>query len=162
MGGGCRLGAQLTNAPGAWNFSDLHTADPAAATAFYGAVFGWEISDLGFATMIRRPGYGDHLASTVDPGIHERQDAVVAPPGFADAIGWLAPSSPTSNRLARDLHGRRPRRAVAAVERLGGAVLVHRGLGLDADRAGPRPGRGGLHGEPVHAADGLTSAVVLA
>ena len=44
---GERLGAQLTNAPGAWNFSDLHCADPAAATTFYAAVFGWEVSNLG-------------------------------------------------------------------------------------------------------------------
>jgi len=44
--------------------------------------------------MMRRPGYGDHLAGTVDPGITERQDGISAPPGFADAIGWLvsAPS----------------------------------------------------------------------
>jgi len=41
--------------------------------------------------MIRRPGYGDHLAATVDPGIHERQEGISAPPGFADAICWLAP-----------------------------------------------------------------------
>ena len=41
--------------------------------------------------MIRRPGYGDHLAATVDPGIRERQEGISAPPGFADAIGWLAP-----------------------------------------------------------------------
>lgn len=33
------------------------------------------------------PGYGAHLAATVDPGIHERQ--VSAPPGFADVIGGL-------------------------------------------------------------------------
>ncbi|GAB3885446.1 VOC family protein [Terrabacter terrigena] len=89
-----RLGAQLTNAPGAWNFSDLHTADPARAQAFYSDVFGWEFSDVGFATMIRVPGYGDHLASTVDPDIHERQSGVGVPAGFADAIGWLAPVAP--------------------------------------------------------------------
>jgi uncharacterized protein len=41
--------------------------------------------------MIRRPGYGDHLAATVDPGIQERQAGISAPPGFADAIGWLVP-----------------------------------------------------------------------
>ena len=29
-----RLGVQLANAPGAWNFSDLHTADPDGATRF--------------------------------------------------------------------------------------------------------------------------------
>ena len=86
-----RLGAQLTNAPGSWNFSDLHTGDASAAIGFYARLFGWEFDDLGFATMIRRPGYGDHLAATVDPGIRERQESISAPPGFADAIAWLAP-----------------------------------------------------------------------
>jgi uncharacterized protein len=90
-----RLGAQLTNAPGSWNFSDLHTADAATATGFYAQLFGWEFDNLGFATMIRQPGYGDHLAATVDPGIRERQRAISAPPGFADAIGWVASTSAT-------------------------------------------------------------------
>jgi uncharacterized protein len=84
-----RLGAQVANTPGAWNFSDLHTADPSAAIAFYGRMFGWIFDDLGFATMIREPGYGDHLAATSDPGIHQRQSGDKVPPGFADAIGWL-------------------------------------------------------------------------
>jgi predicted enzyme related to lactoylglutathione lyase len=86
-----RLGAQLTNAPGSWNFSDLHTTDAPDAAGFYAPLFGWEFDDIDFATMIRRPGYGDHLAATVDPGIFERQDGIFAPPGFADAIGWLVP-----------------------------------------------------------------------
>lgn len=122
---GARRGAQLTNAPGAWNFSDLHTADPEAAAAFYTAVFGWEVTDVGFGSMIRRPGYGDHLAATVDPGIHERQDAVQAPPGFADAIGWVAPLASdeqphwhvTFTVADRD-------ETVATAERLGGTVLA--------------------------------------
>src|SRR6478609_7074359 len=87
-----RLGAQVVNTPGAWNFSDLHTSDPAAAQALYAQAFGWEVADVGFATMIRVPGYGDHLAATVDPEIHARQAAVSAPPGFADAIGWVVPA----------------------------------------------------------------------
>lgn len=85
-----RLGAQIVNAPGAWNFSDLRSDDP--ATAFYTQVFGWEFADLGFGTMIRVPGYGDHLAATTDPDIRERQAAVSVPPGFEDAIGWVAPA----------------------------------------------------------------------
>lgn len=85
-----RLGAQLVNAPGTWNFSDLHADEP--ATRFYADVFGWEFSDVGFATMIRVPGYGDHLATTSDPDLYERQESVSVPPGFADAIGWLAPA----------------------------------------------------------------------
>jgi predicted enzyme related to lactoylglutathione lyase len=88
-----RPGVQVVNTPGAWNFSDLHAADPGASAGFYADVFGWSIDDVGFASMIRVPGYGDHLAATVDPGIHERQSAAAVPPGFADAIGWLAPAS---------------------------------------------------------------------
>jgi uncharacterized protein len=33
----------------------------------------------------------DVAAATVDPGIRGRQEDISAPPGFADAIGWLAP-----------------------------------------------------------------------
>ena len=47
---------------------------------------------MGFAAMLRRPGYGDHLEATVDPGIRARQQAVSAPPGFEDAIAWIAPA----------------------------------------------------------------------
>src|SRR4051794_33094851 len=84
-----RLGAQLVNAPGAWNFSDLHTPDRDTALAFYGALFGWVTTELpgGAGTMLQVPGYGDHLAATVDPDIHERQ--ATAPPGFADVIGGV-------------------------------------------------------------------------
>ena len=94
-----RLGAQLTNVPGTWNFSDLRTSDPDGALAFYGGLFGWEADSPGGdergrrrgPDLWRRPGYGDHLAATIDPGIRERQAAVSAPPGFADAVAWLAP-----------------------------------------------------------------------
>lgn len=88
-----RLGAQLVNAPGSWNFSDLHTGDPAIAGTFYTPLFSWDLEDLGFATMIRRPGYGDHLEATVDPEIRERQEGVTAPSGFEDAVGWIAPAA---------------------------------------------------------------------
>ena len=86
---GSRRGAQLANSPGAWNFSDLHTPDRDAAMSFYTPLFGWRAVDLdqGAGTMIQVPGYGDHLAATVDPGIHERQAS--APAGFADVIGGL-------------------------------------------------------------------------
>jgi predicted enzyme related to lactoylglutathione lyase len=84
-----RPGAQIANTPGAWNFSDLHATDPTASQAFYERVFGWRFVDMGFATMIQVPGYGDHLAATVDPDIHERQE--FAPPGFADVIGGVVP-----------------------------------------------------------------------
>lgn len=119
-----RLGAQAVNVPGSWNFSDLHTASPGEAASFYAAAFGWAFDDLGFAVMIRRPGYGDHLEATTDPEIRDRQAEFQAPPGFEDAIGWLAPAGAgeaphwhvTFTVADRD-------ETAAAVERLGGAVL---------------------------------------
>ena len=66
---------------------DTEQPDRDAACRFYGALFGWEADELDLGdgegtTMWRRPGYGDHLAATVDPGIHVRQAAISAPPGF--------------------------------------------------------------------------------
>jgi predicted enzyme related to lactoylglutathione lyase len=120
-----RRGAQVTNAPGAWNFSDLHSRDPQGAASFYTDVFGWEVADVGFGSMIRRPGYGDHLAATVDPGIHERQDAVSAPPGFADAIGWLTTAGDGEQPHWHVTFTVADRDDTAAlVERLGGTVLA--------------------------------------
>jgi predicted enzyme related to lactoylglutathione lyase len=90
---GRRLGAQAVNEPGTWNFSYLHTDQPDEID-FYVEVFGWSVEDLGFATMVRRPGYADHLAATVDPDIRARHQAGGAPPGFSDAIAWIAPLEP--------------------------------------------------------------------
>ncbi|MCW2627872.1 VOC family protein [Mycobacterium sp.] len=118
-----RLGAQLTNAPGSWNFSDLHTGDPAAATGFYAPLFGWEFDDIGFATMIRRPGYGDHLAATVDPGIRDRQEHISAPPGFADAIGWLAPLANGHDHWHVTFTVASRDESMATAERLGAVVI---------------------------------------
>jgi predicted enzyme related to lactoylglutathione lyase len=126
-----RLGAQLVNAPGTWNFSDLHTGDVERATAFYAAVFGWEadVLDLGggaTATMWRRPGYGDHLEAIVDPDIRTRQSDVQVPRGFEDAVAWLVPLDPKASSSShwhvtfavadRD-------DSVAAAERLGASVV---------------------------------------
>jgi uncharacterized protein len=75
--------------PGTWNFSDLYTRDAHRALGFYAAVFGWQFDPDAGAGMVRLPGYGDHLAATIDPHIHERQ--AHAPPGFADVVaGWAA------------------------------------------------------------------------
>lgn len=113
-----RLGAQVANAPGSWNFSELHTADRDAAVRFYGALFGWQLDDVGFATLVRRPGYGDHLAATTDPGIRERQAQGDAPLGFEDAVAWWLPLGP----------GERPRWSVtfAVADRDATADLVLR------------------------------------
>jgi uncharacterized protein len=58
---GERKGAQLVNEPSAWSMSNLNSRDPAAAEAFYGAVFGWTTETFGegegAVTMFRLPGY---------------------------------------------------------------------------------------------------------
>jgi predicted enzyme related to lactoylglutathione lyase len=65
-------GAQLVNAPGSWNFSELHTTDPGAAEAFYGPVFDWVADPVEMAGQKAwlwcLPGYGDFLAER-DPEI---------------------------------------------------------------------------------------------
>ncbi|MGY1624321.1 VOC family protein [Geodermatophilus sp. SYSU D00965] len=119
-----RLGAQLTNTPGTWNSSDLLTPGRDAAVAFYAPLFGWVVVDMaqGAGTMIQVPGYGDHLAATVDPGIHERQAS--APPGFADVIGGLRvlpAGEPARWHVTFTVADRDE--SVATAERLGAAVL---------------------------------------
>lgn len=120
-----RLGAQSVNVPGTGNFSDLQTTDPQAAASFYGPLFGWEFDDAGFATMIRRPGYADHLAATVDPGILERHAATGTPPGFSDAIGWVGQLSdeqqPEHWQVTFAVANRDE--SVALAEKLGAAVV---------------------------------------
>lgn len=123
---GERPGAQAVNGPSGWNFSDLHTADPEAAIAFYTKAFGWQFDNLDFGVMIRRPGYGDHLEATVDPNIRVRQSGDLAPRGFEDAVAWLAPVAPgehpqwhvTFSVADRD-------RTAEDAERLGAVILGH-------------------------------------
>jgi predicted enzyme related to lactoylglutathione lyase len=88
-------GVQLANTDGSWNFSELRTADPERAIAFYGAVFGWECDRIDIGTdepawLWRLPGYGEYLAER-DPEIEERQASDGAPGGFADAVAWMGP-----------------------------------------------------------------------
>jgi predicted enzyme related to lactoylglutathione lyase len=87
-------GARTVNAPGAWNWSDLHTRDPEAAATFYGAVFGWQADPVdlggGNSAMWRLPGYGDFL-EVGDPRLRRGQAEAGTPEGFEDAIGWLLP-----------------------------------------------------------------------
>ncbi|MFV8049414.1 VOC family protein [Mycobacterium sp. 48b] len=120
-----RLGAQLVNVPGAWNFSNLQTTDPQAAAAFYAPLFNWEFDVDGAAAMIRRPGYGDHLAAGVDPGIKERHATAGTPPGFSDAIAWTGQLSdeaqPEHWQVVFAVANRDD--SVALAEKLGAAVV---------------------------------------
>jgi predicted enzyme related to lactoylglutathione lyase len=125
-------GAQVVNAPGSWNFSELYTNDLGGAEAFYGAVFGWELDTLEMgggqkAGMWRLPGYGDFLARR-DPEIRARQEADDAPTGFADAVA-LAYPLPTAAPADRPHWGvtfavADADAAFARAQRLGASVVV--------------------------------------
>ena len=115
-----RPGAQSVNAPDTWNFSHLHTGDPERALLFYGSVFGWQHDAEQGAGMLHVPGYGAHLASTVDPDIHERQ--AFAPPGFEDVVAGLVTGKGEPRFEVRFTVADRDASAATA-ERLGGVVL---------------------------------------
>lgn len=120
---GRRIGAQAVNEPGTWNFSYLHTDRP-DTTTFYAEVFGWAVEDVGFAPMLRSPGYGDHLEATVDPDIRARQRGGGAPPGFEDAIGWVLPLEPGASPYWDVAFSVADRDAtVASAQRLGAEVF---------------------------------------
>ncbi|KQO96640.1 VOC family protein [Leifsonia sp. Leaf264] len=115
-----RLGAQLVNEPGTWNFSVLITPRPESAIGFYTDVFGWQVdADLG-AGMVRLPGYGDHLANTIDPDIRERQ--AFAPPGFADVVAGIEQGEAPARWEVRFTVEDRDA-AAALAESAGGTVL---------------------------------------
>lgn len=85
-------GAQLVNAPGSWNFSDLTTRDSERAAAFYASVFGWKLEmvsvggfEFGFWAL---PGYGEFLERR-DPELRSRMAANDAPAGFENAVASL-------------------------------------------------------------------------
>ncbi len=117
-----RPGAHVVNVPGAWNFSVLHTAEPDAVLPFYASVFGWAVDDQLGAGTIRVPGYGDHLAATSDPHIHERQ--AFAPPGFADVVAGVVEDADAAHAGWRVTFTVADRDATAmTAERLGATVI---------------------------------------
>lgn len=86
---GQHRGAAVVNEHGSVNFNDLHTRDPEAAAAFYGAVFGWEVLDLGGGLMWVLPGYCDFLERRT-PGLRASMKEMGAPAGFEDVVASLA------------------------------------------------------------------------
>lgn len=90
---GRNRGAAVVNEHGSVNFNDLRTRDPQAAHAFYGAVFGWEVLDLGgpAGAMWTLPGYGAFLDRR-SPGMLDNMAEMGAPDGFADAVASVLPA----------------------------------------------------------------------
>lgn len=116
-----RLGAQRVNEPGTWNFSNLLTPEPLRALHFYGPLLGWEVDPALGAGMVRVPGYGDHLARTADPGIHERQ--ALLPPGFADVAAGIERADGPARFVVTFAVADRDA-SVEAAERAGATVLA--------------------------------------
>ena len=81
-------GSRLVNEHGTVNFNTLQTRDPDGAKAFYGAVFGWGVLDLGGGAAWTMPGYGDHLADR-DPDIRARVSELGGPTGFEDVAASM-------------------------------------------------------------------------
>ena len=82
---GTHRGATVVNEHGSLNFNVLATPDAAAAEAFYGAVFGWELLDVGGAPMWALPAYGDFLEQRT-PGLRENMKSMGAPPRFEEVV----------------------------------------------------------------------------
>ena len=69
------------------------------------------------------PGYGYNIAASVYPGIHYRQEGISAPPGFADAIGWLAPLENGHDHWHVTFTVASRDESTATAERLGAVVI---------------------------------------
>ena len=78
-------GAGVVNEPGSLNFNDLNTTDLESAAAFYGAVFGWEMIDVGGFSAWALPAYGDFLEQRT-PGLRENMVAMGAPARFQEVV----------------------------------------------------------------------------
>jgi predicted enzyme related to lactoylglutathione lyase len=83
-------GATVVNEPGSLNFNNLHTRDADGAASFYGAVFGWDLIDIGAGLAWALPGYGDFLEQ-LRPGTLENMAQLGAPERFEDVVASLVP-----------------------------------------------------------------------
>jgi predicted enzyme related to lactoylglutathione lyase len=68
----------------------LSTPDVEGAKAFYGAVFGWDVLDVGGAPMWALPGYGDFLEERT-PGMRKNMAEMGAPERFEDVVASILP-----------------------------------------------------------------------
>ncbi|HEY6762068.1 MAG TPA: VOC family protein, partial [Baekduia sp.] len=83
-------GAAVVNEHGSVNFNNLNSRDLAAAEAFYGAVFGWDLLTVGDGAMWALPPYGDFLEGRT-PGMRKGMAEMGAPPRFEEVVaGALA------------------------------------------------------------------------
>ena len=103
-----REGAELVNEPGAWAMSTLVTGDTAAAAAFYGTVFGWDVESYGPGEPVPAARLRRRRAGAARPARRGRRDGAGRGPATWAVDFWVADAEAT----------------VALAERLGGRVLV--------------------------------------
>ncbi len=120
-------GSLVVNEHGGVNFNDLYTRDPAQASEFYGAVFGWELIEPGPGMfMWCMPAYGDFLEE-LNPGMRAGMAEMGAPAGFENVVASVVTIDPADTETTAhwgitfavddaDV-------AAAAAVRLGGKVL---------------------------------------
>jgi predicted enzyme related to lactoylglutathione lyase len=85
-------GAAIVNEHASVNFNILNTRDLERATAFYGAVFGWELIEVGEGSMWALAAYGDFLEQRT-PGMRENMASMGAPARFEDVVAGVSPIS---------------------------------------------------------------------
>jgi predicted enzyme related to lactoylglutathione lyase len=84
-------GATVVNEHGSLNFNTLSTRDLDGARAFYGAVFGWEVLDIGnTGVMWGLKAYGEFLEART-PGMRENMEKMGAPGRFQDVVAAVFP-----------------------------------------------------------------------
>ena len=115
------------NEHGGVNFNDLYTRDPARAAEFYGAVFGWELIELGPGMfMWGMPAYGDFLEE-LNPGMRAGMAEMGAPVGFENVVASVvtidSADTDTAAHWGITFGVDDADAAAAAAARLGGKVL---------------------------------------
>ena len=90
---GTHRGAAVVNEHGSLNFNDLRTPDLEGARAFYGAVFGWELLEVGGNfNAWALPAYGDFLEQRT-PGLRENMASMGAPERFEEVVASVSPAT---------------------------------------------------------------------
>jgi predicted enzyme related to lactoylglutathione lyase len=127
---GRHTGAELVNDPGSFSWSELHTHDVEGAKAFGAAVFGWTYEEQPF---------GEMTYTVVRAGGNSVAGMVALPPEVPAEV----PANWMTYFAVADCDA-----AVAAVEELGGAVLLRP---IDVERVG----RFAVVGDPYGARFGV-------
>jgi predicted enzyme related to lactoylglutathione lyase len=116
-------GAGVVNEPGSLNFNELQTRDVDGARSFYGAVFGWELLDVGGGSMWALPGYGDFLERRT-PGLRENMANMGAPERFEDVVASIRPTDEADARWGVTFAVDDADAIAARAAELGGRVVV--------------------------------------